>query len=484
MMTSVISIAPTAISSESRSPFDGVVDDFVCAGLAEAILPVIPPTADVSEHLRQNRGKIPGCLGDGSWFGFKRWTEHVTTPEDIALWRTWPGAGLCIRTEVLPALDIDVDDPELAAQIAELARERIGPGALVRTREGSPRLAILFRTDAPTYKKHIAFTLPADPKPHAVELLGVGQHLVLAGRHPSGTLYCVEAPGLAGRTLAGIPSLSGEAVDDLLSRIRSLILSAGGQASQSGHSSKARQADKRLDPHGAVTRAGRRGCLRCSTGDLAPQSSHGGSPAVSSGERTSSRRIYAYTRMGSTTLVPNGIIRQCRSSASSVTSRRMERSASEAHLNTAPCATSCTGWSGRRIRTYAGRPRLRRPPGCVDISMGRPSHPMPRARPKSPVWLRPSVWIGRLYGSSTPGAPIRSSRTTMLATHSRRWLPRSGHGLRSRTTRRASAPSVLLIRRVLINGGSPGRSPARRTMTGSWIKLSPSKQSGRGLTCH
>ncbi|MCJ2116733.1 AAA family ATPase [Methylobacterium sp. J-001] len=257
----MISIAPTAISSEARSPFDSIVDDFVSAGLTEAILPVIPPTADVSEHLAQGRGKIPGCLGDNSWFGFKRWTEHVTTPEDIGRWRTWPGTGLCIRTEVLPALDIDVDDPELAAQIAELAREQIGPGALVRTREGSPRVAILFRTDAPVRKKRLTFTLPDDRGSHAVELLGVGQHLVIAGRHPSGKLYGLEAPGLANRTLADIPSLTQEALDDLLGRVVALVRDAGGRAPQGGQSSTARQAGKPLDPYGAVMRAvvGRRG---------------------------------------------------------------------------------------------------------------------------------------------------------------------------------------------------------------------------------
>lgn len=252
-MATAISIPPSATSSGSPSPFDGVVDDFVNAGLAEAILPVIPPAASVAKHLEESRGKIPGCLGGSSWFGFKRWTQHVTTPENIALWRTWPNAGLCIRTAVLPALDID--DLELAAQVAELARERIGSGALVRTRDGSPRVAILFRTDTPVHKRRIAFTLPEDRGSHAVELLGVGQHLVIAGRHPSGTLYGLEAPGLAGRTLADIPSLSGDALDDLLGSIEALILEAGGRPTSTQRSSGGCQAGGRLDPERAVMRA-------------------------------------------------------------------------------------------------------------------------------------------------------------------------------------------------------------------------------------
>lgn len=255
-MAAAISIRPSPTSSGLRSPFDAVVDDFVRAGLAEAILPVIPPGAEIPEQLARSGGKIPGKrLDGGSWCGFKCWTQHVTTPADIALWRTWPDAGLCLRTAALPALDIDVDDPDLAAQLAYLARERIGPGALVRTREGSPRVAILFRTDAPVYKRRIAFTLPEDPRPHAVEQLGVGQHLVLAGRHPSGVLYGLEAPGLAGRTLDDIPSLDPDALDDLFDHIKVLIVAAGGQVTSGGRSSAARQAGRRLDPERAVMRA-------------------------------------------------------------------------------------------------------------------------------------------------------------------------------------------------------------------------------------
>lgn len=261
MMATAISASPCPTppcptGSEPLSPFARVVDDVVQAGLTEAILPVIPAGANVSEKLAKNRGKIPGrCLEDGSWCGFSRWTEHVTTAADIKLWRTWPDAGLCVLTAAVPALDIDVDDPDLAAQIDRLVRERIGPGALVRIREGSPRVAILFRTDVPVRKLRIPFRLAGDDREHAVELLGSGQQLVLAGRHPSGHMYGLEAPGLAGRTLADIPSLSSDALDDLLASIQTLICAVGGRIGQDARLGKARQAGKRLDPKGAVMRA-------------------------------------------------------------------------------------------------------------------------------------------------------------------------------------------------------------------------------------
>ena len=243
-------------STVSRSPFDRAVDACVAAGLGEAVLPVIPPNATVSEKFANSRGKTPGKRhSDGSWYGFREWTKYVPTPEDIALWRTWPGAGLGIRTDVLPALDIDVDDPELAKRIVALVRQRIGAGALMRTRAGSPRVAVLFRTDAPVFKRKIAFTLLGEARNQAVELLGTGQQVVIAGRHPSGAMNELDAPGLVGRTLDDIPVIDAAALEQLFDDLKGVISAGGGRQIQNERSNKARQANERLDPERALMRA-------------------------------------------------------------------------------------------------------------------------------------------------------------------------------------------------------------------------------------
>lgn len=242
---------PTTYES---SPFSRLVDDCVSAGLLEAVLPVIPPNAATAAHLLDNRGKIPGQYLGSVWCGLTGWTKHLTTPANVARWRLWPDAGLCIRTAVLRALDIDVEAPELASVLDALVRLRVGPGALVRTRGSSPRLAFLFRVDGPVWKRRFAFRLPGDDEIHAVELLGGGQQLVLAGQHPSGMNYGLEAPGLSGRSFTDIAILTLTQLDELWEEIQATITAAGGQIVQNSATTNYAQQDRKLNPEQTVMR--------------------------------------------------------------------------------------------------------------------------------------------------------------------------------------------------------------------------------------
>ncbi|TXN24103.1 AAA family ATPase [Methylobacterium sp. WL9] len=221
------------------SPFTNAVDPWVAAGLAEALLPVMPPNAVTAPRLAENRGKVPGRYeGSNRWHGYLGWPRHRTTTQDVTRWRAWPNAGLCIRTEVLPALDIDVEAPGLAAVLDGLVRHRVGRGVLVRTRGSSPRRAFLFRVDGSVWKRRLAFRLPSDDRDHGIDLLGVGQQLVIAGKHPSGTDYGLEAPGLAGRKFTDLPCLTLAALDALWEEILSAVTSAGGQVIQNKNASR------------------------------------------------------------------------------------------------------------------------------------------------------------------------------------------------------------------------------------------------------
>ncbi|OWK18888.1 hypothetical protein AJ88_03155 [Mesorhizobium amorphae CCBAU 01583] len=53
-------------------------------------------------------GKVPGEFSGGKWKAMADWPNRIPTETDVAAWRTWPGAGLCLATGVLAALDIDV----------------------------------------------------------------------------------------------------------------------------------------------------------------------------------------------------------------------------------------------------------------------------------------------------------------------------------------------------------------------------------------
>ncbi len=239
----------------ASSPFARTVDACISAGLLKAVLPVIPPDAETEPHLMKNRGKIPGRhRGGHGWCGFGGWTKHVTTAADIDLWRTWPGAGLCLQTAELPALDVDVEAPEVAAALDRLIRDRVGRGVLVRTRGSSPRRAFLFRVSGSVWKKRVVFRLPGDDREHAVDLLGIGQQLVIAGRHPGGESYGLEAPGLAGRTLADIPCLTPDDLEALWEEIHAAITGAGGRIEGRGASAP-RPRDRQLTPAQTVMAA-------------------------------------------------------------------------------------------------------------------------------------------------------------------------------------------------------------------------------------
>lgn len=93
------------------------------AGFKSEQLPVVPPDAPLSPSSTiapGSRGKIPGRkLGDG-WSGFPGWPAHITTDRDIRTWQDWE-AGLGLRGRLYPALDIDVDDEDLASAIQSFA---------------------------------------------------------------------------------------------------------------------------------------------------------------------------------------------------------------------------------------------------------------------------------------------------------------------------------------------------------------------------
>ncbi len=90
----------------------------------------------------------------------------------------------------LRVIDVDVDDPDMAAGVAEIVRARLGPAPL-RSRPGSPRFAALYRAaEGEPRKRTIKLRgLTRDGKPNKIEILGKGQQVVVNGEHPDGGAY-------------------------------------------------------------------------------------------------------------------------------------------------------------------------------------------------------------------------------------------------------------------------------------------------------
>jgi hypothetical protein len=88
-----------------------------------------------------------------------------------------------ILCDGLRAIDIDIDDPDLASPVEDLARAMLGDGP-VRERSNSGKRLILYRSaDGEPAKRHIM------GRHGKVEALGRGQQFVAYGVHPTGVPY-------------------------------------------------------------------------------------------------------------------------------------------------------------------------------------------------------------------------------------------------------------------------------------------------------
>jgi RecA-family ATPase len=103
------------------------------------------------------------------------------TPEQI---RRMGGNNTGVLTQRTPALDTDIDAPEPASRVEEIARDWFDGRGVIPTRFGrAPRRALLFRTASPFNKIVAKFRAP-DGSKHKIEFLGDGQQVVVHGTHP------------------------------------------------------------------------------------------------------------------------------------------------------------------------------------------------------------------------------------------------------------------------------------------------------------
>jgi putative DNA primase/helicase len=141
---------------------------------------------DVRVHLATNGFTPIPCNGKAPVL--KEWQKRTeTSAGDIDIWATtYPNARntgiLCAHT---PTLDIDVLDERAVDAAVALVRERFeGRGRIMERRGQHPKLAILFRGDAPFKKKRVMLTAPNGSAGEKVELLCEDQQVIVDGIHP------------------------------------------------------------------------------------------------------------------------------------------------------------------------------------------------------------------------------------------------------------------------------------------------------------
>ncbi len=155
------------------------------AGLQGELLPVvcnpnatIDDSSDISEL-----GKVPSRYIDkGTVVGFPAWTQFHATPVNIDDWAQVPDYGICIQSRAIPAFDVDVDDPALAAELVDNIELTFG-NLPKRFRDNSPRRLLAFRLDTnePFAKRVLQW-----PSGDKLEILGTGQQFIAIGTHKTG----------------------------------------------------------------------------------------------------------------------------------------------------------------------------------------------------------------------------------------------------------------------------------------------------------
>jgi hypothetical protein len=124
------------------------------------------------------------CLGKRPLL--PEWQRRVNVADEEM--RTWPDGNTGILTGDVSCFDADILRHEGAAAVEALLRIRFADRGVFLTRIGLfPKRAFLFRTQAPFKKIVVVLKHPEDTDPkarHRLEVLGVGQQVVVDGVHP------------------------------------------------------------------------------------------------------------------------------------------------------------------------------------------------------------------------------------------------------------------------------------------------------------
>jgi Bifunctional DNA primase/polymerase, N-terminal len=205
------------------------------------------PVADYRHRLRQ-AGFSPLPLNGKRPF-LEKWQKLAdATPEEIALWsRVRPAeTNTGILTACVPALDIDVLDPEAATAIEEVVRERFEERGYVLVRFGRlPKRAIPFRTDQPFPKIAVDLIAPDGQPGQKVEFLGDGQQIVVDGVHPdTGKPYAWHGGQLGDIKREGLPYIHPAEAQALVEDAVAILVERFGYT-------RARERPKKDKPNGA-----------------------------------------------------------------------------------------------------------------------------------------------------------------------------------------------------------------------------------------
>lgn len=162
------------------------------SGLTAHLLPVVsnPELKASAKSNLTTRGKVPSVKNAaGEVVGLPGWTSAPdTTATQIQTWAKDPDLGFCVRTgrAGVFAIDADIDDPALSAEIETLFNQICPAKDFTKRTRGNARWATLVKLDDTTPRGKQIISVQDGQK---IEILGTGQQLVCAGTHPGGARY-------------------------------------------------------------------------------------------------------------------------------------------------------------------------------------------------------------------------------------------------------------------------------------------------------
>lgn len=140
-----------------------------------------------------------------------------------------------ILCDGLRAIDLDIDDPAIAARCKAVALSMFGE-TCVRVRRNSPRCLLVYRASTGEPPK-VVITGANHSKANSckIEVLGKGQQFVAFGKHPSGAdlEWFPESP--AQRTLDSIPAVSESDIEEYLTACTEFIGALAPPPKVNGH---------------------------------------------------------------------------------------------------------------------------------------------------------------------------------------------------------------------------------------------------------
>lgn len=150
-------------------------------------------------------------------------TDHTITNWECAL-PALTNTG-CL-TRLMPALDLDITNPEAAEACETWVRKLYEDWGVVLVRIGkAPKRAIVFRTERPFAKITVNLIAPNGDKTQRIELLCDGQQLVMFGRHPdTGKDYGWHG-GVPGKdvALADLPVINEKEAQELVTALADML---------------------------------------------------------------------------------------------------------------------------------------------------------------------------------------------------------------------------------------------------------------------